>query len=101
MPIDINNRRILESGIEIKVDNELYKTRPSKIEITGEKEVYISILEGRKRQIRKMFESIHNKVVYLKRVSIGNLELENLNSGEIKQVSREEIYKKLSILGVG
>ena len=93
--IDINKIKQLEYGIEINVDYKKYQTKPSKIKIVGEKESYISILEGKKRQIRKMFEAVGNKVVYLKRVSIGNLKLGNLESGEFKEISREEIYKSI------
>ena len=62
-----------------------------------EKEIYISVSEGKKRQIRLMFKSIGNKVVYLKRVSIGGLQLGKLNSGEIRQITREEIMEKLEL----
>ena len=42
-----------------------------------------------------MLESIGNKINYLKRVSIGGLQLGKLNAGEIKQITREEIFDKL------
>ena len=42
-----------------------------------------------------MFETIGNNVTYLKRVSIGGLQLGKLNDGEIKQITREEIMEKL------
>lgn len=95
--IDINNIKILEKGIEILSEHEKYKTKPCRIKIAGEKEIYISIKEGKKRQIRKMFEAIGNKVVYLKRVSIGGLQLGNLKIGDFKQLAKEEIYDKLNI----
>ena len=95
--IDINKIRILEKGIEIMIDNKKYKTKPCKIKIVGEKEAYISISEGKKRQIRKMFEMIENKIAYLKRVSIAGIQLKNLKVGEIEPISREEIYSKLNI----
>ena len=43
-----------------------------------------------------MFEVVGNKVVYLKRVSIGGLQLGKMDSGEIKEITREEIMEKLS-----
>lgn len=95
-PIDADKIKILEKGIEISIDDEKYKTKKCKIKAVGEKEAYISISEGRKRQIRKMFEAIGNKVAYLKRVSIGGLSLGNLKTGEIRQIEREEIVKKLN-----
>jgi 16S rRNA pseudouridine516 synthase len=95
-PAETSKIKMLEKGIEINIGNEKYKTKPCKIKITGEKETYISVTEGKKRQIRKMFDAIGNKVVYLKRVSIGGLQLGNLKVGEIKQVTREEIIEKLN-----
>ena len=95
--IDREKIKILEKGIEISIGRERYKTKSCKIEIVGEKNAYISISEGRKRQIKKMFDAIGNKVVYLRRVSIGNIQLEKLKIGEFKEISREEIYKKMDI----
>lgn len=96
-PAEASKIKMLEKGIEINIGNEKYKTKKCKIKITGEKETYISITEGKKRQIRKMFDAIGNKVVYLKRVSIGGLQLGNLKVGEIKQFTKEEIMEKLSL----
>ena len=91
--------KLLENGIAISIGKEQYKTKPCKVEIAGEKHAYISISEGRKRQIKKMFDAIGNKVVYLRRISIGNIQLESLKIGEFKEISRAEIYKKLNLLG--
>ena len=44
-----------------------------------------------------MFEAIGNKAVYLKRVSIGGLQLRNLKVGDIEPMSREEIYSGLNV----
>ena len=93
--VDKGKIKELEKGIEIEVDDVKYKTKPCKIKIVGEKEIYISVSEGKKRQIRLMFESIGNKAVYLRRVSIAGLQLGKLNVGEIKQITREEIMEKL------
>ena len=96
-PTGKNKINILEKGIELEIDHERYKTKPCKIKIVGEKEIYISISEGKKRQIRLMFEAIGNKVTYLKRVSIAGLQLGKLNIGEIRQITREDIMEKLEI----
>ncbi|MBI2654150.1 rRNA pseudouridine synthase [Candidatus Woesearchaeota archaeon] len=94
-PADKSRIKSLEKGVKIEIDGETYTTKPCKIKIAGEKESYITISEGRKRQIRKMFEAIGNKVVYLKRVSIGGLQLGDLKAGEFRQLTREEILEKL------
>ena len=95
--IDINKIKLLEKGIQIDIGHEQYRTKPCKVKVVGEKEVYIFISEGKKRQIRKMFESSENKVVYLRRVSIAGLQLGNLKAGEIRQATKDEILEKLEI----
>ncbi|MDP3765039.1 MAG: pseudouridine synthase [Nanoarchaeota archaeon] len=87
----------LKNGVKIKIDDEEYLTKPAKIKNVDEKTIYITISEGRKRQLRKMLEAVGNKVVYLKRVSIGGLQLGNLKKGSLKQISREELYKNLNV----
>ena len=94
-PITGNNLKLLEKGAIIEIDDNKYKTTKCRIKKVKENEVYISITEGKKRQIRLMFESVGNKVVYLKRVSIGGLQLGKMDSGEIKEITREEIMEKL------
>lgn len=94
-PLDLSKIKILEKGIKIEIDGETYTTKPCKIKIVREKKSYITVSEGRKRQIRKMFDAIGNNVVYLKRVSIGGLQLGNLKIGEIRQVTREGIMENL------
>ena len=96
-PITPEQISSMESGIEIIVDGKPYKTKPCAIKSIDGNKLEITIYEGKKRQIRKMFDSIGNKVVYLKRVSIGGLQLGNLKPGEIKQLTKEEIIEKLSL----
>lgn len=93
--VDINKIKLLEKGIQIEIEHEQYRTKSCRIKAVGEKEIYISISEGKKRQIRKMFDAIGNKVLYLRRVSIAGLQLGNLKAGEIKQTTKEEILAKL------
>ena len=94
-PVTNENIKLLEKGVIIGIDDSKYKTTKCKVKKVKENEVYISITEGKKRQIRKMFESIGNNVIYLKRVSIGGLQLGKLKEGELKQITREEIMEKL------
>ena len=51
----------------------------------------ISIYEGRNRQIRKMCEQCGLKVMALKRVSIGDLELGGLKTGQWRYLSPDEV----------
>ena len=94
-PVSNEHIKLLEKGVIIEIDGNKYKTTKCKIKKTGENEVYVSITEGKKRQIRKMFESIGNEVVYLKRVSIGGLQLGKLDAGEIKEMTKDGIMEKI------
>lgn len=51
----------------------------------------ITITQGRKRQIRRMMKAVGCLVIYLKRISMGNLVLdETLKPGEWKEIQKEE-----------
>ena len=80
---------LLETGIDIGEKN---VTLPAKIEIIDEKMLYITITEGKFHQIKRMFEAVNNKVIYLKRISMGNLALDDsLPKGHFRRLTIEEI----------
>lgn len=81
---DINS---LELGLNIGA----YITMPAKVIKIEEKKIYLTIKEGKFHQVKKMLEAVNNKVSYLKRVSFGKLNLNNLEIGEVKEVSIEDI----------
>lgn len=59
---------------------------------------HIVLTEGKKRQIRRMCEALHHKVVNLKRIRIMNVELGNLNEGEYRDIKGEELDTLLKSL---
>ena len=56
----------------------------------------ITIHEGRKRQVRRMFERLGHRALALKRIRIGSLSLGDLSEGEIRELSKKEIQVLLS-----
>ncbi|MBL7130124.1 MAG: rRNA pseudouridine synthase [Candidatus Omnitrophica bacterium] len=60
--------------------------------------VKITIHEGRKRQIKRMFALFKYKVIDLKRVVLGNLSLGDLSTGHWRKISNEELSKLEAIL---
>ncbi|MDQ0149385.1 pseudouridine synthase [Eubacterium multiforme] len=55
---------------------------------------YLTISEGRKNQVKRMLKTVGCYVVYLKRISIGGLMLdETLRKGEYRDLTKEEIKK--------
>ncbi|MEE1312782.1 MAG: pseudouridine synthase [Lachnospiraceae bacterium] len=71
------------------------KTFPAKLEILVEddiSEIRITIQEGRFHQVKRMFEAREKKVIYLKRLSMGTLLLdEQLDPGQYRHLTEEEI----------
>ena len=70
-----------------------YETKPARIELIGKgDEGYITLVEGKYHQIKRMLEAIDNKITYLERVSFGPLALdEGLERGEWRYLTAEEI----------
>ncbi|MCM1022825.1 MAG: 16S rRNA pseudouridine(516) synthase [Prevotella sp.] len=66
---------------------------PAELEITDNpKEVYITLREGKYHQIKRMAEAADNKIVYLKRLSIGGLALDaSLKEGECREITPGEL----------
>lgn len=92
----------LKYGIDIKIrdGHKLieYRTLPAEIRVLGRgKEnfsvVVVRIKEGRKRQVRRMLETVGFPVVNLKRVQVGSLELGDLPLGKWRFLSTEEVSK--------
>jgi 16S rRNA pseudouridine516 synthase len=54
--------------------------------------VYLTIQEGKFHQVKKMFHAVGLEVIYLKRVSMGGLNLdESLKVGDFRPLTQEEI----------
>ena len=87
----------LEKGIFIEGG----KTAPARIKIlkreNGKTELTIIIHEGRNHQVKKMFEAVEKKVVFLKRISVGDINLGQLKNGEYRHLSAEEVAYLKSI----
>ncbi len=68
---------------------------PAVLEFTDNpNEVFITLHEGMYHQIKRMAEAADNKIVYLKRISMGGLVLDdNLAPGECREIMHKEIEK--------
>ncbi|BBM53053.1 pseudouridine synthase [Leptotrichia trevisanii] len=108
-PLSEDDIKMLENGIKLE---ENFVTKKAKVEIIcngSEKEsknsdfdenknnknenlVYITISEGKFHQVKRMFKAVNNEVLYLKRVKMGNLLLdEKLELGEYRELIEEEL----------
>lgn len=77
----------LEEGVDIGG----YLTQPAKAKKIGDKEIELTIREGKFHQVKKMLEAVSNKVIYLKRLTFGKLELNNMELGEVREINLEDI----------
>ena len=91
-PLEEKHRLRLEGGIEL----EGKKTADCKIRFekkTDYQTLYISIYEGRNRQVRRMFEHYGYFVRELDRTEYAGLKLGSLRPGEWRNLSPDEVEK--------
>ncbi len=106
----------LQRGVDIAIAGKIYRTKKCKAEIFSKdpktpdrqppirfrKEIpapWIKIIltEGKNRQVRKMFAAVGFPVLRLIRVRIENTILDNLQPGEMREIPKAEIFRKLNI----
>ena len=79
----------------VKLDGR--KMLPAKIKSVKKSDDYtwlrITIVEGKYRQVRRMFQTIQHPVVRLRREKIGPLHLEDLAPGRFRYLSQDELDK--------
>jgi 16S rRNA pseudouridine516 synthase len=72
-----------------------YETKPGELKIVKSgirSDIELTITEGKFHQVKRMFEAVGKKVVYLKRISMGPLPLdETLELGEYRELTEEEV----------
>lgn len=90
--VDEGHAKLIKEGLTL---DDGYKTLPANLEIISSdiiSKVNLTIKEGKYHQVKRMFGSLSMNVLYLKRISIGMLALdEDLKPGEYREISEEEI----------
>jgi 16S rRNA pseudouridine516 synthase len=83
---------LFTKGVEL---DDGYVTKPADLHILksgSQSEIELTITEGKFHQVKRMFEAVEKKVIYLKRVKMGGLPLdETLNEGEYRELTEEEL----------
>jgi 23S rRNA pseudouridine2605 synthase len=87
-PSDADLRR-LASGVELEDG----MTAPAEARRLGEREIELVLREGRNRQVRRMAEAVDNRVVSLRRVRFGSVELGSLSQGQARRLGEDEISR--------
>ena len=106
--------KLMQQGVEIGFKGIKYITKPCKVFKLNENPKFperckkirddrhgptswisVTISEGKFRQVRKMTSAVGFPTLRLVRVRIGNLYLDNLNVGEVKELNYEFFKKEL------
>lgn len=78
-----------------------YETKPGILKIlhSGDiSEIELTITEGKFHQVKRMFEAVGKKVVYLKRLSMGPLVLDKqLEIGDFRELTEDELQQLKNI----
>ncbi len=86
--ISISDIQKLEEGIIL---DDGYKTKEARVKMISTKTIELTIHEGKYHQVKRMLESVNNKVTYLKRISFGPLNLVNLELGTYRELTEKEV----------
>lgn len=106
----------LKQGVAIKVEGKLYRTKPASVKILSENPslpdrdppiryrkqvpdtwIALELQEGKNRQVRKMTAAVGYPTLRLVRWSIAQLTIEGYQVGEVREMSREEVYQALGL----
>ena len=83
----------LRRGVFMEGDER--RTYPAQVRVVRDDALYsdiiVSIHEGRNRQVRRMFDAVGHKVLLLRRIRFGPLELGDLRRGEWRELTAQEI----------
>ncbi|MGN0335007.1 MAG: pseudouridine synthase [Lachnospiraceae bacterium] len=83
--------QLFREGVDIGDET---RTMPADLKIlkSGDiSEIELTIREGRYHQVKRMFEAVGGRVMYLKRLSMGSLTLGNLKPGEVRVLDEKEV----------
>lgn len=114
--IDTESLQQLQKGVIINVNGKPYKTMPCVVshiispqvpirnppirfrKNIPESWIRLTLMEGKNRQVRKMTASIGHPTLRLIRYRIEHIKIEGLQPGEMKILSRGEMYNLLNII---
>ena len=85
-----NQIRILTEGVQLK--KEAKRSLPAEVEVVTEKQIRLTISEGKYHQVKRMMAAVGNHVVKLHREKIAHIVLdESLELGKSRELTEEEI----------
>jgi 23S rRNA pseudouridine2605 synthase len=89
--VPIPDRAAEEFGRGVFIDGVMYRAK--EIEKTGGKSLRVVLVEGKNREIRRVFSHFHLHPEKLLRIRIGPVHLGSLGEGESRPLTEEELSK--------
>lgn len=89
LPVTEEMCRLLEAGVDIGDEKPALPARARKL-ADREDGLLLTVVEGRFHQVKRMLKAVGNEVLYLKRISMGPLELGDLPCGSWRPLSEQE-----------
>ena len=91
-PLTESDIEQFKNGIELSDGTLCLEAEVRMLEGTTEPIAEVKICEGKYHQVKRMFAALGNKVVYLKRVKMGELDLdESLEEGQCREITADEL----------
>ncbi|MBO4981245.1 MAG: rRNA pseudouridine synthase [Lachnospiraceae bacterium] len=88
-PLSCEDIQALETGVDIGDDK---LTAPAKVKVLSDRQITLTIHEGRFHQVKRMLQAVDNEVLSLKRIRFGPLFLdESLAPGESRLLTTQEV----------
>lgn len=98
---DLNSPLTEDDAVKLRAGVELEGrlTTPAEVTVSpaSPQRAFITIREGRNRQVRRMFESLGYTIDYLQRVAYGNLKLTDLPVGKHRSISRTLLLRMIGV----
>lgn len=90
-PADVGEEALqaLREGVELEDG----RTAPAAVQLCGRGRLELTLREGRNRQVRRMLEAVGHRVTALERVAFGALELGELEPGQSRRLSNDEVER--------
>lgn len=96
---DEADQRAFEAGLVLADGT---RCLPARLEITGGSVCFVTVMEGKYHQVKRMLASRGKPVIALRRLSVGALELDELlGAGGFRELSETDLCKVLGASGIG
>jgi 23S rRNA pseudouridine2605 synthase len=93
IPIPANLAEKFKKGL--RVEGVFYKAKDA--ELINSRRMRVVLIEGKNREIRRVFDSFEIGIKALTRIRIGNIKVEGLQSGNFRELTQDDVKNLLSL----